>query len=243
MSKSASPLPYHVAVIMDGNGRWAEQRLSQRIKGHREGVESVRVIARSCREIGIKILTLYAFSTENWNRPKHEIMSLMLILKRFLASELKEMMTNGIRLNTIGQIDRLPVDVQSVLEETKAATCHNSNMLLNLALSYGGRDEIARAAQLLALDVQKGVVDPADIIPQLFSEYLYTRDMPDPDLLIRTSGEMRISNFLLWQMSYTEIYFTDVLWPDFRKEHLLTAIKAYQERDRRFGMTGEQKVK
>jgi len=236
-------LPHHVAIIMDGNGRWAKQRALNRIKGHQEGAESVRVIVRACREIGVKILTLYAFSTENWRRPQYEIKSLMALLKKFLKSERQEMLENNIRFNAIGQIERLPEAVQVTLRETITATQHNRGMLLNLALSYGGRDEIVEAVQKVALDVQKGTLKPGDITPGLFSEYLYTKGMPDPDLLIRTSGEMRISNFLLWQIAYSEIYVTDILWPDFRKEALLGAIRDYQKRERRFGMTGEQKEK
>jgi undecaprenyl diphosphate synthase len=236
-------LPHHVAIIMDGNGRWAKQRALNRIKGHHEGAESVRVIVRACREIGIKILTLYAFSTENWRRPQYEIKSLMALLKKFLKSERQEMLENNIRFNAIGQIERLPEAVQVTLRETITATQHNRGMLLNLALSYGSRDEIVEAVQKVALDVQKGTLKPGDIKPGLFAEYLYTKGMPDPDLLIRTSGEMRISNFLLWQIAYSEIYVTDILWPDFRKEALLGAIRDYQKRERRFGMTGEQKAK
>jgi undecaprenyl diphosphate synthase len=236
-------LPHHVAIIMDGNGRWAKQRALNRIKGHHEGAESVRVIVRACREIGIKILTLYAFSTENWRRPQYEIKSLMALLKKFLKSERQEMLENNIRFNAIGQIERLPEAVQVTLRETITATQHNRGMLLNLALSYGSRDEIVEAVQKVALDVQKGTLKPGDITPGLFAEYLYTKGMPDPDLLIRTSGEMRISNFLLWQIAYSEIYVTDILWPDFRKEALLGAIRDYQKRERRFGMTGEQKAK
>jgi undecaprenyl diphosphate synthase len=236
-------LPHHVAIIMDGNGRWAKQRALNRIKGHQEGAESVRVIVRACREIGVKILTLYAFSTENWRRPQYEIKSLMALLKKFLKSERQEMLENNIRFNAIGQIERLPEAVQVTLRETITATQHNRGMLLNLALSYGSRDEIVEAVQKVALDVQKGTLKPGDITPDLFAEYLYTKGMPDPDLLIRTSGEMRISNFLLWQIAYSEIYVTDILWPDFRKEALLGAIRDYQKRERRFGMTGEQKAK
>jgi undecaprenyl diphosphate synthase len=226
---------------MDGNGRWAKKRLLNRVKGHEEGTESVRVIVRTCREIGIEVLTLYAFSTENWRRPKYEVKSLMAILKRFLISELNEMLANKIRFNAIGQIERMPGDVQAVIRDTMAATSHNKGMVLNLALSYGSRDEIVLAVQKAAADVQNGLLAPDDLTPDLFSEYLYTKDMPDPDLLIRTSGEMRISNFLLWQIAYSEIYITDILWPDFRKEALLEAVRHYRKRERRFGMTTEQK--
>jgi undecaprenyl diphosphate synthase len=226
---------------MDGNGRWAKKRLLNRVKGHEEGTESVRVIVRTCREIGIEVLTLYAFSTENWRRPKYEVKSLMAILKRFLISELNEMLANNIRFNAIGQLDRLPGDVQTVIRDTMAATSHNKGMVLNLALSYGSRDEIVLAVQKAAADVQNGLLALDDLTPDLFSEYLYTKGMPDPDLLIRTSGEMRISNFLLWQIAYSEIYITDILWPDFRKEALLEAVRHYRKRERRFGMTTEQK--
>lgn len=238
---TSKALPHHIAIIMDGNGRWAKRRSLKRLKGHQEGAESVRVIVRTCREIGIKILTLYAFSTENWRRPHHEVKALMTLLKKFLRSELQEMLDNNIRLNAIGQIRRLPEDVQDVLKATMEATQYNTGMLLNLALSYGGRDEIVNAAKKVALDVQKGLMNADDITPQLFSGYLYTKEMPDPDLLIRTSGEMRISNFLLWQIAYSEIYITDILWPDFRKDALLEAVRDYQKRERRFGMTGEQR--
>jgi undecaprenyl diphosphate synthase len=226
---------------MDGNGRWAKKRLLNRVKGHEEGTESVRVIVRTCREIGIEVLTLYAFSTENWRRPKYEVKSLMAILKRFLISELNEMLANKIRFNAIGQIERMPGDVQAVIRDTMAATSHNKGMVLNLALSYGSRDEIVLAVQKAAADVQNGLLALDDLTPDLFSEYLYTKGMPDPDLLIRTSGEMRISNFLLWQIAYSEIYITDILWPDFRKEALLEAVRHYRKRERRFGMTTEQK--
>lgn len=241
-SNSISPeFPRHIAIIMDGNGRWAKKRLLNRVKGHEEGTESVRVIVRTCREIGIEVLTLYAFSTENWRRPKYEVKSLMAILKRFLISELNEMLANNIRFNAIGQLDRLPGDVQTVIRDTMAATSHNKGMVLNLALSYGSRDEIVLAVQKAAADVQNGLLALDDLTPDLFSEYLYTKGMPDPDLLIRTSGEMRISNFLLWQIAYSEIYITDILWPDFRKEALLEAVRHYRKRERRFGMTTEQK--
>ena len=236
-------MPHHIAIIMDGNGRWAKSRSLSRVKGHEAGAESVRVIVRTCRKIGIKILTLYAFSTENWQRPQYEVQALMRLLKNFLRSECREMLDNNIRLNAIGQIWRLPKDVQHVLKETMDATCHNTGMLLNLALSYGGRDEIVEGVQKVTEDIQKKKIQPADLTPRLFSEYLYTKGMPDPDLLIRTSGEMRISNFFLWQIAYAEIYITDILWPDFREEALLEAISDYQRRERRFGMTGAQREK
>ena len=233
-------LPRHIAIIMDGNGRWAKKRSLNRIRGHREGAESVRVIVRACREIGIEFLTLYAFSTENWQRPPLEISALMSLLKGFLRSELEEMMENGIRLNAIGQIERLPDDVVRVLRNTMDMTRKNKGMILNLALSYGGQDEIVAAARKIAAEVQAGRLQPEKITKTLFSNYLYTQGMPNPDLLIRTSGEMRVSNFLLWQIAYTEIYVTKTLWPAFRREELIRILHDYQKRERRFGMTENQ---
>jgi undecaprenyl diphosphate synthase len=228
-------LPFHIAIIMDGNGRWAKKRLLNRIRGHEKGSESVRTIVRSCREIGIGILTLYAFSTENWQRPQTEISALMTLLKKFLISEQKEMLDNNIRLNTIGQVDRLPEDVQQELQKSMMLTRENTGLILNLALSYGGRDEIVKAVKEIAIEAIDGRVDPDSITPELISKHMYTGEMPDPDLLIRTSGEMRISNFLLWQLAYTEICITDTLWPDFGKDEFLQILKNYQQRDRRFG--------
>jgi undecaprenyl diphosphate synthase len=225
---------------MDGNGRWAKKRSLNRIRGHREGAESVRDIVRACREIGIEVLTLYAFSTENWRRPKQEISALMKLLKDFLTSELSEMMENAIRLNAIGQIGRFPEDVLKVLQEVMDTTQENSGMLLNLALSYGGRDEIVTAAGRIAAEAREGHLEPKEITEEVFSNYLYTQGMPDPDLLIRTSGEMRISNFLLWQIAYAEIYVTKTLWPDFRREELFRILHDYENRERRFGTTGDQ---
>ena len=225
---------------MDGNGRWAKKRALNRIRGHREGAESVRDIVRACREMGIEVLTLYAFSTENWQRPRQEISALMSLLKGFLRSELAEMMENGIRLNTIGQIERFPDHVLTVLRQVMDETGKNPGMILNLALSYGGRDEIVAAARKVAAEVQAGRLQAEEITKEVFSKYLYTEGMPEPDLLIRTSGEMRISNFLLWQIAYTEIYVTDTLWPDFRREELIQILHDYQKRERRFGVTGDQ---
>ncbi|MFC1869452.1 isoprenyl transferase [Thermodesulfobacteriota bacterium] len=233
-------LPRHVAVIMDGNGRWAKKRAMNRIRGHEGGAESVRAVVRANREIGIPWLTLYAFSAENWKRPKYEIDALMGILKRFLKSELGEMLENGIRFQTIGNIDKLSSDVRSVLYETIEKTSQNRDMVLSLALSYGGRQEIASAIQKIAERVESGNIHPSEITEKLISESLYTAEMPDPDLLIRTSGEFRVSNFLLWQIAYTEIYITPTLWPDFRKEDYLLAIEEFQKRNRRFGATGTE---
>jgi len=232
-------IPTHVAVIMDGNGRWARQKMMNRIKGHEEGTESVRVIVRTSREIGIPWLTLYAFSEENWKRSKYEIDALMGILKRFLRSELDEMMENGIRFQTIGRTDKLPKDVQKLVYETIENTSENRDMVLSLALSYGGRQEILHAVQKIAGRVKSGEIEPNEITEDHISDSLYTAGMPDPDLLIRTSGECRLSNFMLWQIEYTEIFITPTLWPDFRKEEYLSAIEEFQKRERRFGAAGE----
>lgn len=232
-------IPKHVAIIMDGNGRWARQKAMNRVLGHEEGTESVRVVVRTSREIGIKWLTLYAFSEENWKRPKYEINALMGILKRFLKSELQEMQENGIRFVTIGRHNRLPEDVRGLIEETTAKTAVNTGMTLSLALSYGGRQEISDAVQKIARRVLSGDINPSDIDDTFISDFLYTAGMPDPDLLIRTSGEYRVSNFLLWQIAYTEIYITPTLWPDFRKDEYLRAIDDYQKRERRFGASGD----
>jgi undecaprenyl diphosphate synthase len=228
-------LPFHVAIIMDGNGRWAKKHLLSRIKGHEKGSETVRTMVRTCREIGISILTLYAFSTENWQRPKHEVAALMSLLKNFLESEQKEMLDNNIRLNTIGQTERLPQNVREALHKTMGITEKNDGLLLNLALSYGGRAEIVKMVREIAKKARDGMIDPDSITSDIVSEHLYTGEMPDPDLLIRTSGEMRVSNFLLWQIAYTEIYVTDTLWPDFGKDEFIKILKDYQHRERRFG--------
>jgi undecaprenyl diphosphate synthase len=232
-------LPRHVAIIMDGNGRWARKRTLNRVRGHEEGIESVRVIVRTSRNLGIKWLTLYAFSEENWRRSKKEVDSLMMLLKRFLKRELKEMLTNGIRFQAIGNTGKFPEDIRSLIDETVKRTAGNSEMTLSLALSYGGRQEIYRAVRKIAEKVRSGDVHPEEVTEELISDSLYTAGMPDPDLLIRTSGECRVSNFLLWQIAYTEIYITPVLWPDFRKEEYLLALEDFQKRNRRFGATGE----
>lgn len=228
-------LPRHVAVIMDGNGRWAKKRLLNRIRGHEKGVDVVREIVRACRRIGIPVLTLYAFSTENWQRPKSEVMALMSLLERFLVSEKQEMLSNNIRLNAIGQVERLPDQTQNVLREVAQATEHCTGMLLNLALSYGGRSEIVKAVQEIAREVTEGKLLPEEVTPEIVQDHLYTRGIPDPDLVIRTSGEMRISNFLLWQMAYSEIVVTDTLWPDFGEAEFVSILKDFQHRERRFG--------
>jgi undecaprenyl diphosphate synthase len=220
---------------MDGNGRWAKKRLLNRIQGHEKGAETVRTTVRTCREIGISHLTLYAFSTENWQRPRLEVEALMSLLKRFLIDERSEMMENNIRLHTIGQIERLPKDVRQELTNTMRLTEKNDKMTLHLALSYGARAEIVQMVQSIAAKTRDGEIDPDDISEALIAQNLYTRQIPDPDLLIRTSGEMRISNFLLWQIAYTEIYVTQTLWPDFSREEFLDILQNYQQRDRRFG--------
>lgn len=233
-------LPKHVAIIMDGNGRWAKKRAFNRIRGHEEGAKSVREIVRTSRETGIQWLTLYAFSEENWKRPAYEVKALMTLLKSYLKSELEEMLETGIRFRTIGRTTKLPDDVQKILLRTVKKTAANKGMTLSLALSYGSRQEIVDTVQALARRVQAGDISPEDIDEQQINAALYTADMPDPDLLIRTSGEYRVSNFLLWQMAYTEFYITQTLWPDFRKEEYLRAIEEYQKRERRFGATSDQ---
>jgi undecaprenyl diphosphate synthase len=233
-------LPKHVAIIMDGNGRWAKKRALSRIRGHEEGSESVRDIVKASREIGIPYLTLYAFSEENWKRPKYEIQALMRLLKHFLKSELREMLDNGIRFQAIGRLHKLPRDVQKALKQTAEKTSMNTDMVLTLALSYGGRQEIFDTIQKIAKKIEARELSSEEINEQLVSENLYTAGMPDPDLLIRTSGEFRVSNFLLWQIAYAEIYNTPTQWPDFRKDEYFKALEEYQRRERRFGATGEQ---
>lgn len=228
-------LPAHVAIIMDGNGRWAKKRLLNRVKGHEKGSEAVRTIVETSRELNIKYLTLYAFSTENWQRPKIEVTALMTILDKFLKNERKKMMDNNIRLQTIGQTGRLPEKVRDTLQETISLTEKNNGMQLTLALSYGSRAEIIRMIQTIVREANEKRISPESITEDFISGRLYTCNMPDPDLLIRTSGEMRISNFLLWQIAYSEIFITDTLWPDFSREEYIQILKAYQSRDRRFG--------
>jgi undecaprenyl diphosphate synthase len=233
-------LPQHIAIIMDGNGRWAENRSLNRIAGHRKGIEVAKEIIRGCREIGIRVLTLYAFSTENWKRPRREIRALMTLLRNFLRAEGKELIKNNIRLNAIGTIDELPKEVAEFLRDLMKKTEKNDGMVLNAALSYSGRSEIIMAIKKITKDILEGKIAPHQINEEVFSHYLFTSGLPDPDLLIRTSGELRISNFLLWQMAYTELYVTNVLWPDFTRKHLIDAIRDYQKRERRFGLTPHQ---
>jgi undecaprenyl diphosphate synthase len=233
-------LPRHIAIIMDGNGRWAKRGLLPRINGHRKGIEVARDTVSACRELGIEYLTLYTFSKENWHRPQAEVKMLMGLLERHLRSEARNLVKNNIRLQAIGNITDLPGSVRKAVEMVEDETRHNDGMVLHLALSYSGREEIVGACRAVAKSVAEGKLDQDEISELTFQRYLYTAGTPDPDLLIRTSGERRISNFLLWQLAYTEIYVTDVLWPDFTREHLVTAIRDFQARKRRFGLTGEQ---
>lgn len=228
-------LPRHIAIIMDGNGRWAHQKGFPRILGHREGIKAVRRTVESVVDLNLEVLTLFAFSVENWNRSPKEVEALMKMLPEFLEEETPDMMKNNIRFRTIGRTLGLPDFVQRSMEQTRLATEKNSGLNLVLALNYGGRTELVDAAQAVAREVSRGKLSPDQIDEQLISRHLYTDGLPDPDLLIRTSGEMRISNFLLWQISYTEIYVTKKLWPDFTREDLMEAIRDYQQRERRFG--------
>lgn len=233
-------LPRHIAIIMDGNGRWAKQHAMGRIRGHKKGAQAVRTVVTACREIGVQYLTLFAFSSENWGRPNEEINALMSLLSDYLEKEAPTLQKQEIMLTTIGNIERLYPPVKEKLLEVKKLTEKNRKMVLNLALSYGSRDEIISAVKGMIADNREGKLDLDDIDNDTFGRYLYTSNIPDPDLLIRTSGEYRISNFLLWQLAYTELYFTDILWPDFKKDDLLKAIAVYQRRERRFGLTSEQ---
>jgi undecaprenyl diphosphate synthase len=236
----ATPLPRHVAVIMDGNGRWAQQRGLPRVEGHRMGVRAVRAVVECARELGIAHLTLYAFSLENWGRPEPEVRTLMGLLQEFLTSELALMRKHRIRLRVIGDTESLPFGVRQILGRTVAATAENEKMTLTLGLSYAGRNEIVRAVRKIAADAASGTLAPGAVTEEMFSGRLDTAGMPDPDLVIRTSGEIRISNFLLWQSAYAEFVFTDVLWPDFGKSEFLQALEEYSRRHRRFGLTGDQ---
>lgn len=235
-----SNVPQHIAVIMDGNGRWAKQQGAARVFGHRSAIKAVREATEGCAELGVKFLTLYAFSTENWNRPKFEVDALMTLLVHTIKGEIKTLMDNNVRLSTIGQTDSLPADCRRELADAIKATQQNTGLTLILALSYSGRWEILQAARQLAVAVRDGQLQPDQINEALFSQHLATGGIPDPELMIRTSGEMRISNFMLWQLAYSELYMPEVLWPDFRKKHLHEAILSYQQRERRFGKTSEQ---
>ncbi|HXF05196.1 MAG TPA: isoprenyl transferase [Blastocatellia bacterium] len=231
-------LPRHVAIIMDGNGRWALRRHQPRIMGHRAGAESARIVVEAAARLEIPILTLYAFSTENWKRPADEVEALMTLLREFLRKELDTLKKNGIRLRVIGRMEGLDAEIQQNLRQAMRETEANRRLLLNVALNYSGRAEIVDAVRLLCRDCLEKRIDPQAITEDTFSRYLYTADVPDPDLLIRTSGEMRLSNFLLWQIAYTELYLTETLWPDFRRAHFFSAIIEYQKRERRYGGVG-----
>ncbi len=233
-------IPKHLAIIMDGNGRWARNRQLPRLAGHARGVETVRTVVQECARLGVEYLTLYAFSSENWRRPGDEVSGLMSLLAAFLRSELASMQEYGIRLSAIGDLALLPEQSRRVLQETMEATASNDKMVLNLALSYGGRDEIIRAMASIGKKIETAQLSSLQIDEALICDHLDTRSLPDPDLLIRTSGEMRISNFLLWQIAYSELVFTDVLWPDFGVEELHRAIEEFSLRERRFGLTGDQ---
>ena len=237
-------IPRHVAIIMDGNGRWAKQRNLPRIMGHKAGTESVKNIVKSARELNLEVLTLYAFSIENWKRPSFEVQGLMTLLKTFLKSERQNLLDKNISLRCIGEIEKLPPDVQKILlqviEDTARSAEGKEGLILNLALSYGSRSEILRAARIMAEKCVSGQFDPEDISEKLFASHLYTAGLPDPDLLIRTGGESRLSNFLLWQLSYAELYITETMWPDFNAERFFEALKCFQGRERRFGQTSEQ---
>lgn len=233
-------LPRHCAIIMDGNGRWAQERSKQRVAGHEEGIESVRDIVKASSQLGVKYLTLYAFSMENWKRPRQEVNVLMLLLERYLRQEINELHENNVRLNAIGKLNALPKRVFNILHEAMEKTKDNDGLVLTLALSYSGRWDINRAVQLIAHDVRRGKLSPEDITEERFASYLQTTNLPDPDLVIRSSGEMRLSNFLLWETAYSEIYVTECMWPDFRREQYYTAIRDYMSRERRFGKTSAQ---
>ena len=238
--KARGNLPSHIAIIMDGNGRWAQQRDLRRTDGHRSARETVRDIVRACGELEIDILTLFTFGTDNWRRPWSEVLSLMQLLRDCSHEELNELQENNVRLIATGDMERLVKHSRKALKNAIRETANNTGLTLNLALSYDGKSDILQAVQSIAVDVAQGRISPDAIDPNLFSKRLYTGDLPDPDLLIRTSGEVRLSNFMLWQCAYTEFWFTDVLWPDFKREHLYKAIRSYQNRERRFGKTGLQ---
>jgi undecaprenyl diphosphate synthase len=238
--KANGNIPKHIAIIMDGNGRWAKKRSLPRVAGHQRGIESVRVVVETCVSLGVKTLTLYTFSTENWKRPKDEVSTLMRLIVKSLQIETDELNQNDIRLTTIGDIKSLPDTVQQELKSAIDKTSHNSKMTLNLALSYSGRWELVEAVKNITAQAAAGCLKPEDITEELISKHLTTADLDDPDLMIRSSGEFRVSNFLLWQIAYSEIFVSDVLWPEFRCKHLLEAVKNYQKRERRFGLVSEQ---
>ena len=233
-------IPKHITIIMDGNGRWAKERFLPRLAGHREGINSVRDITRICGKIGVEYLTLYTFSKENWKRPPAEVSALMTLLLRTIKKEVKGLHENNVKFNVIGDLEMLPTSTKNGLQEGVTLTSKNTGLNLSLALNYGSRQEIIKAVQFLAREVRDGFLKPEEIDEELFSSNLYTKVIPDPDLMIRTSGESRLSNFLLWQSAYTEIYMTNIYWPDFREEELMKAIKNYQNRERRYGKVSGQ---
>jgi len=237
---ASGTIPEHIAIIMDGNGRWAKSRGKSRVFGHREGVRSVREIVESCARLDVKYLTLYTFSTENWKRPKDEVSTLMRLLVSSLRQELENLHDNNVRFTVIGDILRLPVEAQREIERAIARTRENTGLTLNLALSYSGRWDIVRAVRKIALEARSGKISPEDVDEEMISAHLSTTALPDPDLLIRTSGELRLSNFLLWELAYTEIYISDCYWPEFRTPQLCEAVRAYQKRERRYGQVSEQ---
>ena len=240
MSLEKDALPKHLAIIMDGNGRWAKRRGLPRIEGHRKGADSVREVTRAARELGVEALTLYAFSSQNWDRPIEEVRMLMALLRDYLVDERAEILDNGIRLEALGDIERLPALVRDPLDDLRAASRGNSDMVLTLALSYGGRESITRAAQAAVRDVLAGTLAPEQLDVDRFGAYLPTSHLPPLDLLIRTSGEQRVSNFMLWEIAYAELLFVDVLWPEFRRQHLYKCLEQYAARERRFGLTSAQ---
>ncbi len=238
--QSSCELPRHIAIIMDGNGRWARLKGKTRIDGHVAGVESVRDIVEACSQLGIRYLTLFTFSTENWKRPEKEVSALMQLIVRVIGMESRKLHDNNIRLSIIGEMGLLPENVRSVLEATMELTKNNNKLVLNIAISYSGQWDIAQACKAIAFDVKAGLLKPETVTQNTVASYLATASMPDPELLIRTSGEFRISNFMLWQSAYSEIYFTNTYWPDFRRSQLYDAIREFQRRERRFGQTSEQ---
>lgn len=238
--KKNGQIPEHIAIIMDGNGRWAKKRGLPRVAGHKQGVETVRKIVKTCVEVGVRYLTIYTFSTENWKRPKDEVSTLMRLIVKSLQNETDELHSNGVKLTTIGNIDSLPYVVQKELKDAFVKTQDNSKLVLNLALSYSGRWELVEAVKNVARQFKEGKISEDEINESIISRHLLTKDMPDPDLLIRSGGEYRVSNFLLWQIAYSELYVTDVLWPDFTEINFLEAINDFQRRERRFGLVSEQ---
>jgi undecaprenyl diphosphate synthase len=238
--KASGSVPEHIAIIMDGNGRWAKSKGYPRVVGHKQGVKTVRTVVETCANLGVKFLTLYTFSTENWKRPKNEVSTLMRLIVSSLKDETDQLHKNNIKLNAIGALDKLPGEVQKELEDARERTKNNTRMTLNLALSYSGRLELINAIKSISNNVKNGLINPEQIDEEMVNRFLFTQDMPDPDLLIRSGGEYRISNFLLWQIAYSEIYVTSKLWPDFSTDDVLDAIRDFQKRERRFGLVSEQ---